>query len=425
MIVLLFLAAIIPFQFYFDIYSSYTSSIAQMAAVMLILLAAVRYGKLKEVIQTDPFSKAVIMFIFVFFLSAIGAVDMKTAFIHVIKWSLFILLFFPVVLFVDSKQKLKKIILALSVPAIVLSVMGIWQYTYSSDRMLGFIEKNVYFFYLIMEPSSLAHKIMTKGFNWYQVDMSIRAFGSFLSSNNFSQYIGLILPLIFGLALSEKKGAKKYFLFSVSVALIIINIITFSRGGWLGMIGMMLCGSLLILKKKIWQYLRVIACIFIMVLLFGIIARPVMMKTARRFIKTENSLAWRGKLWAGAIDINSRRTLLGAGPGNYSLVLNKKKYEGPAHSNYLQVCAEFGLLGLAVFIYLIFTGLKSSYRIYLSEDRILKIFGVAFFMIWIWFSLQSIFTNYIFGIKYGMMFWIMVGLNSALLRIRNGSRNDS
>ena len=54
----------------------------------------------------------------------------------------------------------------------------------------------------------------------------------------------------------------------------------------------------------------------------------------------------------------------------------------------------------------------------LSNNKFFKSFGIAFIMIWIWFALQSLFSSYFFGDKFGMMFWVAAGLNSALLKIK-------
>ncbi|MBN2406634.1 MAG: O-antigen ligase family protein [Elusimicrobia bacterium] len=421
---LLLLIIIIPFQFFFDIYGDYTGSLAQLIAVVLILLAASGHKKIRTAITADTIAGSVAVLILIMLVSSVCSDDIRTAAIHMIKWSIFILVYFPVMMIVDTKEKLRNALLVMLIPAAILSAMAIWQYTYSSEEMFNIISRHKGLFSMIMEPSTLAHKIKEHGFNWYRPDVNIRAFGSFMSANNFSQYIGLVLPLLAGLLLSSGKKPLNAVILPFVFLLAAVNILTFSRGGLLGMSGVLIFGLMLIIRKRGWKYLWIALVAFLIIFLSGVILKPVRTKAVNRFDKTENSVVWRCELWSGAMDVIRKKPFLGTGPGNYDLFLDREMYEGPAHSNYLQTSAEFGIPGLAAFMAVILMAFMGSYRVYLSRDRFLKSLGAAFCMLWVWFAIQSLFTSYLFGIKFGMMFWTVLGLNSALIRIKEAAGGD-
>ena len=47
----------------------------------------------------------------------------------------------------------------------------------------------------------------------------------------------------------------------------------------------------------------------------------------------------------------------------------------------------------------------------------MQIIALCFLGMWIWFCVQSLFNSDLFGDKFSMMFWLMVGFNAALHRI--------
>jgi hypothetical protein len=53
----------------------------------------------------------------------------------------------------------------------------------------------------------------------------------------------------------------------------------------------------------------------------------------------------------------------------------------------------------------------------------MKLLGMGFVGMWVWFCIQNMFNTYLFGDKFSMMFWLMVGLNASLYRIYKESSN--
>jgi O-antigen ligase len=95
----------------------------------------------------------------------------------------------------------------------------------------------------------------------------------------------------------------------------------------------------------------------------------------------------------------------------------------PAHSNYLQIGAEMGLLGLFAFLWIAIGGVLSSFWIFRgSPNEEIKLLGLGFLGLWIWFLVQSQFATYYDSTKFSMLFWLLAGLNMSLYR--TNSRNS-
>ncbi|MGA2091498.1 MAG: hypothetical protein ABSH12_08605, partial [Endomicrobiales bacterium] len=60
-----------------------------------------------------------------------------------------------------------------------------------------------------------------------------------------------------------------------------------------------------------------------------------------------------------------------------------------------------------------------------THDRTLKFLGLGFLGMWTWYCVQSFFATYLFGDKFSMMFWLMVGLNATLFRFHRQLQSDA
>jgi putative inorganic carbon (HCO3(-)) transporter len=137
-------------------------------------------------------------------------------------------------------------------------------------------------------------------------------------------------------------------------------------------------------------------------------------------------LSERIKLWVAAIEIIKARPILGVGVANYGdgrRRFAKEDPKLPAHSNYLQIGAEMGLLGLFAFLWIAIGGVLSSFWIFRgSPNEEIKLLGLGFLGLWIWFLVQSQFATYYDSTKFSMLFWLLAGLNMSLYR--TNSRNS-
>lgn len=109
-------------------------------------------------------------------------------------------------------------------------------------------------------------------------------------------------------------------------------------------------------------------------------------------------------IWADAFRMFMNvNPFLGVGPGNYQpyVYLHSTLWFGSgtyttAHSNYVQMATELGLIGLAVFIWVLIGGLATGLRAIRKSPPELKWLGIAATAIIVSMAITSFFGDYIF-----------------------------
>ncbi len=289
-------------------------------------------------------------------------------------------------------------------------------------------------------------------FQWLTGKDFIRGFSatprlkaSFSNENDFAGYLIAVLPVLFCLIFIALDRIKKNALlvFKAVLALLFITGLfllakTFGRGAWLGYVVSMIFLGL----ASFWCNRRNIAGtgaaatkpFFIIVLFFvltpliagSLFAGPI----KRRLVGPSGSfgIIARTYQWEKAADMIEDFPLFGTGPNSYTAI--NAYYEksgatgGYPHNSYLHMAVETGIIGLGVFLWVLwrffYIGLKNI-RSALAEydwNNILAIFGI---MAGVLATLtQSFFDTNLFALRLIILFWIMLGAGaSVFLNVSN------
>jgi O-antigen ligase len=140
---------------------------------------------------------------------------------------------------------------------------------------------------------------------------------------------------------------------SVAASILLCNALTFSRGGYLGVIiGLFFC--IIIFWKKISKRYKIIMLIgTALVSLALLIPNPVSIRYYSIFNLHEGSNKGRIETWEKAAEVIENNPWLGVGIGNYPLAIKPAaSYRDPiyAHNSYLDVAAETGILNALIWI---------------------------------------------------------------------------
>lgn len=184
--------------------------------------------------------------------------------------------------------------------------------------------------------------------------------GFFGNPNDLATSLDLLLPLAVALALLNR-GLKRGFYAFCAAILIAGVIVTFSRGGFLGLVTM---GGVLLWKLG-RQNRAVTAVAF--ALIFGVFVLATPGGYAGRISSIFNvaedrtgSTQARRDLLERAANIAAHHPIIGVGMGNFH---NYSIHEQVAHNSYLEIAAELGVAGLIAYLVLIFAPLRSLRRI--------------------------------------------------------------
>ncbi|MBE6611704.1 MAG: hypothetical protein E7632_04335 [Ruminococcaceae bacterium] len=248
-----------------------------------------------------------------------------------------------------------------------------------------------------------------------------RVVSTFENPNVLAEYLIMVLPLIFAMFLISGSGRVKL---SMVLAGGIVGgclIYTWSRGAWLGfLIGIMI--FLLMFSKHTMT-----------VLLFGSLGIPFLPfilpeSITQRFLSIGNlgdsSTSYRVNIWRGVGGMLKDYWATGIGIGTDSFrevypLYSLSGIESAPHSHnlYLQILTEIGVVGLVVFLAVLFIYAQSCFSLHMTEKRREKLVSAAIFCGMLSVLAQGM-TDYIwYNYRVFLMFWLMLGLGAASRRI--------
>lgn len=260
---------------------------------------------------------------------------------------------------------------------------------------------------------------------WQDVDMFSqiegRVVSTFENPNVLAEYLIMMLPLMLVAVILSKKPRARFALLLATAATGGCLVYTWSRGAWLGFLIGMLIFLLLYSKKTLTALL---------LCLLGVPFLPFVLPDSivQRFTSIGNmgdsSTSYRVNIWRGVIDMLGDFWQSGIGIGYrpfreiypfYSL----EAIEAAPHSHnlYLQITVELGIVGLLVFIALLFFYTQSSLSLHKKDSRREALISTAIFCGILSVLAQGM-TDYIwYNYRVFLMFWLLIGLGVAVRRI--------
>jgi len=246
-----------------------------------------------------------------------------------------------------------------------------------------------------------------------------RAGGTGYGPNEFAIMILPFIAVTFYMALDEKNKLLRLILLGATSIILLALISTVSRGGIIGLGGMFLI-SILKSKRKI---LTIILVGITTVLFLNMMPQALRV----RFGKTQVATTEYG-IGDGDIDSTTRRyylsqaawrmflahPLFGVGIGNY--FFENRNYAtvhpGRAHNMYLEIMAELGIIGLILFLGIMFYTLKCLNKIIKSKST-LNGYSKGFYIGLIGFLIAGIFLH----AQQDRILWFFIFMSAALERI--------
>lgn len=257
-------------------------------------------------------------------------------------------------------------------------------------------------------PVLVVSSVVSAGYAFFEhfVRHIERAHAPFVGYNGYGTIVVIFTGLGLGYLLTFK-DRRKYLVIPYLILSAMAVFFTFSRGGWLG--------YLMVLATFGLRNRRGIAVFLIVIIVFGMIVftSPV---AYQRVKEIAFGLKLRSDIWQSTILMIRDHPWLGVGPGVYSYVFPKyalpdafEKQVSYAHNIFLQIPAEFGLLGFVVFFTLLFRVFHMAY----SLSRLGNPFYQGLFAGLAGVLVTQQTDNTINGFEVGGGFWLLVGLTIA------------
>jgi O-antigen ligase len=228
------------------------------------------------------------------------------------------------------------------------------------------------------------------------------------STNELGAFFAQYVPFMLALMLFSKSIVKKIVLILASLYCSIILMWSYSRGAWLAFLGSLL--FLGIVKDK-----RILILVFVF-FIFKSIILPASV-TDRMSIYNEEgdlerSVEIRENVWREAIHAIKmpKYAIFGMGLNQSAAYLSRD-----AHNIYLRFALEFGLLGLAVFLWILFLAFRMGWKLYRStNDPFIKGLALGFLSCLVSVSIVNFTgTRLMYG-PISAYFWILMGLTARI-----------
>lgn len=349
--------AYLPFQLALN--PSAGVDMASARVFILVLFFAWLAEKLKQkklVVQNNKTNFFLISFLFLNLFSIVVSQNSDWS----VRKLLFLFSVFPLYFvasnIINTKEQMTKVLKILVWSGFFVAILGIIQFI--SQFIFG-LNATYQFWANYISPVFLGANVteaVLKNPSWL-VNISgatyLRSIATFPDPHMLSFFLGMLLP--FALGLFWKFKTKIYLI--IFCTMLVADLLTFSRGGYLGLFAGILVTIFLVLNKlKKENKLKIFLASLALASLL-IIPGPISERFFSSFNFSEGSNQGRIETWKKAIEIIINHPVFGVGIGNYALEISATaNYRDPiyAHSNYLDIAAETGLLNL--FLWLGFLG---------------------------------------------------------------------
>jgi len=216
-----------------------------------------------------------------------------------------------------------------------------------------------------------------------------RVGGTIGSANSLAMYLNLILPMVFCFIFIRTKPIFRGIAAMVFVLGGLTELLTMSRGGWVGLTVAVVIALYGIFKKQYHSRFKSYVLTMVVILLITLPVIGMFVDVQKRLFEDDYGAAY-GRIpqMQIAFNIIAQHPFTGIGLNNYTTVMNRydrtrenKSYQFPypVHNAFLLIAAESGLLALFSFL-LIFVGIfKKAALFFRSDDQLLSILGIGSF----------------------------------------------
>lgn len=232
-----------------------------------------------------------------------------------------------------------------------------------------------------------------------------RAIAFFPDPHIYAFFLGMIAPLAVGLYL---KTGRSLFVW-IAILIITVDLLTFSRGGYVGLIaGFSIFFLLSYMRLRLWHKITLGILLSVLFLIMIIPANPIADRLMSSFDTSEGSNSERLANWQQAYDIISTYPVVGVGIGGYiSHIDPRADYRTPiyAHNLYLDIMAEMGVIGLFAWLSFLLATLITFFS---ARKDPLMIAGGASIVV---FMAHSFFETPLFSVHIFTLLMILAGLS--------------
>ena len=252
----------------------------------------------------------------------------------------------------------------------VFSIASI--YFISRDRLKAFIIALSLFGFCLAVFAIVQKATWNNRIYWFrELSMGGEAFGPFVNRNHFAGFIGMVIPLTLGFAITRHSREKKILYGFLAIIMSVALFFSLSRGGIVSFFAGMLLFAVLLLVDRLRQRKVWVIGIFVAVVLCYLVWLG-MDPIVQRFYETDITKEQRLIAWSSTLTAVKDFWFTGSGLGTFMNIFpiyspsSIQSIYDHAHNDYLEFLLETGVVGilfLAAFVALLVrAAVRSSFE---------------------------------------------------------------
>jgi putative inorganic carbon (HCO3(-)) transporter len=334
-----------------------------------------------------PIKYSIVLFLVPLFFATMTSFTLLQSIVRLVVYLIAFLFLFISINLIDSKQKLYYMIIAAIVSATIVGLYGLYQYKAGIELKEVWIDQE-------QNP-----------------DIQMRIISTFDNPNILAEYLILTIPITFALLYNSNSLLKKLFsLFGIAVQGMCI-LLTYSRGGWLGLFLAMLIFAFFVDRKLLLLY-AVAGIGLIIINPKSIVTRLITIVSLE-----DSSNAYRILLWKASIHMIRDFWLNGIGLGIdafraiYPQYMMQGIVAAHSHNVFLQLFVEAGIFGLVGFVVFVFNSLRINFIAFVKGvDIKIKRISISVVASILGLLLHGLVDYVFFSNRIIMMFWVLISI---------------
>lgn len=370
-----------------------TLALAGLAAVAFFSFFITFSCNRKKELVYSPVNRYIILFALIYFIATFTSVTISGSLYGGMLTVFFILFAVAFENSLENKRQIDTAIYILIGAGVAVAAYGIYQYVFNMAGSEAWVDSDRF------------------------SEIQLRVYSTLQNPNVLSEYLLLIIPFAFACVMTGKTKGKKFLALCAFGVMCVCMILTFSRGGWLGLL---VAGAvfLVLLDRR-----------FILLGIVGLIGLAFVLPDTviSRFTSigdlSDTSTSYRLYIWIATINMLKDYWLCGIGPGSaaFNMVYPAYAYHDVvaphSHNLFLQVMCDTGICGLIVLLILVFLFFKMMCgALSREENRKSKLFQMASVSAMCGFLVQSMTDYSFYNYRVMFLFWVFLALSAGIAR---------
>lgn len=383
----------------------FTPFLPTMVCIAMVIFTGLTLG-LKFLTTPDmklKYSKVnvwLLMFILIIGITAFTSISIEESLNIALVMIAFAFAYFVIINTIENKKQLKSILYLFVIAAAISAVYGIYQYIFGDVYSQAWLDAEMF------------------------EDIKMRVYSTFENPNVYGEYLILAIPIAVSLFWTEKGFWKKTFLLGIVAITTLAMVLTFSRGCWLGILFALAILAVIIDRRFILLGIAALMC------LPFVLPDTIIQRFTSIGDMSDTSTSYRVYIWMGSLAMLKDYWFSGIGLGETSFntiypLYSYNNIQAPhSHNLYLQIVSQFGILGLLVFLGVVYNFYKEA-TISMLKKRNIVLAGIVAGMTG--FFLESMFDYTWYNYRVILIFWMVLAFGTVASKLgenESGKENN-